>query len=92
MARQTFTTYVPFLKLLFVGLAAGSLIAGGLALNAVALTLLIAVILVASRADVVPVFIAIAIGVVIVVVFPQFSLLAIDPVAALLCCVLMLLL
>jgi hypothetical protein len=88
----TFTTYVPFLKLVFVGVAVASLITGGLALNAVALTLLIAVILVATRADVIPALIAIAVGVVIVLVFPQFSLAGLDPVTALLCVALMLML
>lgn len=84
------TQYLPLLKLVFVGLVIGSLIGGGLALTAVALTFLIAFILLAARIDL-PTALAVAIGILIVVFFPQFSLFAVDPVAALLCCVLILL-
>lgn len=85
MKRETFTPYLPLLKILFVGLLTGSLIAGGLTLNAVILTLLIGALLVASRADVVQALIVLVIGIVIVMLFPQFSLAALDPTKAILC-------
>jgi hypothetical protein len=61
-------------------------------LNAIALTLLLAALLVISRADVFYALIAIVLGAVIVIVFPQFSMSSLDPTAALICCVVMILL
>jgi hypothetical protein len=91
MNRDTFAPYIPLVKLLFVGVLVGSLIPG-LSLNAVALTLLLAALLVLARADVLKAVIVIALGAVIVVLFPVFSFTALDPVAALACAVLMILL
>lgn len=89
---RSFSTYLPLIKLLFVGLIVGSLLTGGLALNAVALTLLLGALLVVTRSDVIYALIAIALGAVIIVLFPQLSFTVLDPVAALACVALMLLL
>lgn len=86
------STYLPLLKLVFVGVLVGSIITGGLALNAVALTLLIAALLVVTRPDVIYALIAIILGAAIVILFPQLSLTGLDPIAALICIALMLLL
>lgn len=79
--------YTPYLKLVFVGVLLASVLTGGFGLTVVALTALIAALLIATRPDVIPALIAIAIGAVIVILFPQFSLQAVDPVTALACCV-----
>lgn len=92
MNRDRIAPYLPLVKLLFVGVLAGSLITGGLALNAVALTLLLAALLVISRTKVLYALIAIALGAAIVILFPQFSMSNLDPTAALLCCVVMIML
>lgn len=89
---RSYATYLPLLKLVFVGLVAGSLLTGGLALNAVALTLLLAALLIVTRGDVIYALIAIALGAVIVVLFPQLSFTALDPLPALACVALMILL
>lgn len=92
MNRDQITHYLPLLKVLFVGLLLGSLIGGGLALNAVILTLLIAALLLATRADVLQALIVIVIGAAIVVLFPQFSFLKLDAQAIVACCVVVLML
>lgn len=80
-----YNKYLPLIKLVFVGIIIASLIVGGLALNGVALTLLLAALLVIARDDRVYAFVAILLGSIIVIVFPQFSLTALDPVIALGC-------
>lgn len=91
MNREAFAPYTPLLKALFIGLIIGSLITGGLALNAVAITLLLVALLLATHGDLVTV-VGVVIGLAIVLIFPQFSLAGLDPVTALLCVALMLLL
>lgn len=86
MNRQTIVQYVPLLKLFFAGLLVGSLIVGGLALDATALTLFVAALLIISRADVIPALLVIALGVVIIVLFRQFSFTHLSPTTVVIAC------
>lgn len=79
--------YTPYLKLVFVGVLLASVLIGGFGLTVVALTALIAALLIVTRPDRLPAILSIAIGAIIVFLFPEFSLQAVDPVTALACCV-----
>lgn len=82
---DNYSRYVPLLKLVFVGVLIGSLVAGGIALDVIALTLFLAALLILGRGDRLYAAIAILLGVAIVIVFPQFNLQTINPVAAVAC-------
>lgn len=78
MNRDQITHYLPLVKLLFVGFFVGSIIVGGLTLNAVLLTLLVAALLLLSRADVLQAVLAVVVGAVLIVLFPQLSFVKLD--------------
>jgi hypothetical protein len=85
--------YVPLVKIFFAGFLVGSLIVGGLGLNAVLLTFLIIALLLLSRgADILPALIAVVLGAAVVILFRQLSFAALDTNALILCCVAVILL
>ena len=86
MNRERITHYTPLLRTFFVGLLIGSLIVGGLALDATALTLFVAALLIISRADVIPALLVIALGVIIIVLFRQFSFSRLSPTTVVIAC------
>lgn len=90
MNREAVSSYLPLLKLLIVGCYIGSIIVGGLALNAVLLTLLVAALLVVTRADILQAIAVILIGAVLIILFKQLSFAAL-PTNTLILCVMVIL-